>query len=78
MGDKMSEIRWSDNDKIKEKDKMRSYGVHNMNDMHLGHPAELALSWTQLASAAWLRAGQLGRQLGWAECGLSCRTLAEL
>ena len=47
-------------------------------EMHLGQPAEPALSWTQLASAAWLRAGQLGRQLGWAECGLSCRTLAEL
>ena len=45
---------------------------------HLGHPAELALSRTQLASAARLRAGQLGRQLGWAECGLSCRTPAEL
>ena len=46
--------------------------------VHLGHPAESALSRTQLASAAWLRAGQLGRQLGWAECGLSCSTPAEL
>ena len=26
----MSEIRWSDNDKIKEKDKMRSYRVHDI------------------------------------------------
>jgi hypothetical protein len=41
-------------------------GATQVGDQHVGHLSWLALSRTQLTPAPRLRAGQLGRQLGWA------------